>query len=233
MGPGRPPLHRDRRRRRRRRPARERPGQGQPAGQAPSHQPAAQPEGQAQVRHPAGQPVRRRGRPERDLRARPAQPVPVLVRPQPDRDRRRRPGPLRGGQLQDARRQRKGANFGWDHYEGNARYEGGPLDNHAKPIFTYSHSGGRCSITGGYVVRDKDLGQRIRGRYVYGDLCTGEIRSIRASPGGASGQATAPASPRAASSRSAPTRARTSTSSRAAPCTASAAEAPSPRRSLR
>ena len=52
----------------------------------------------------------------------------------------------------------KGANFGWDHFEGKARYEGGTLDNHDKPVFTYSDSGGRCSITGGYVVRDKDLG---------------------------------------------------------------------------
>ena len=82
----------------------------------------------------------------------------------------------------------RGANFGWDHYEGTARYEGGPLRNHAKPVFTYSHSGGRCSITGGYVVRDKDLGG-LRGRYVYGDLCTGEIRSIQAGPGGASSSA--------------------------------------------
>lgn len=79
----------------------------------------------------------------------------------------------------------RGANFGWDNYEGNARFEGGTLDNHAKPVFTYSHSGGRCSITGGYVARDEDLGS-LRGRYLYGDLCTGEIRSIRASPGGAS-----------------------------------------------
>jgi glucose/arabinose dehydrogenase len=81
----------------------------------------------------------------------------------------------------------KNANFGWDNYEGTKRYEGGALDDHAKPIFAYSHSGGRCSITGGYVVRDKDLGQGIRGRYIYGDLCTGEIRSLRAKPSGASG----------------------------------------------
>jgi glucose/arabinose dehydrogenase len=78
----------------------------------------------------------------------------------------------------------RGANFGWDHYEGTARYEGPPLANHARPIFTYSHTGGRCSITGGYVVRDRDLGGLL-GRYVYGDLCTGEIRSINARPGGA------------------------------------------------
>jgi len=80
----------------------------------------------------------------------------------------------------------RGANFGWDVYEGNSRYGSGDIDNHAKPIFTYSHSGGRCSITGGYVVRDPDLGS-LRGRYLFGDLCTGEIRSIRARPGGASG----------------------------------------------
>ena len=78
----------------------------------------------------------------------------------------------------------KGANFGWDHYEGKSRYEGGPLENHVKPVFTYPHTGGRCSITGGYVVRDRNLGN-LRGRYVYGDLCTGDIRSIRAGPGGA------------------------------------------------
>ncbi len=81
----------------------------------------------------------------------------------------------------------KNANFGWDHYEGTARYEGGPLDNHREPVHTYSHSGGGCSITGGYVVRDKDLGAAIRGRYIFGDLCTGEVRSIRADPGGAGG----------------------------------------------
>ncbi len=80
----------------------------------------------------------------------------------------------------------KGANFGWDNYEGFARFEGGPLENHAKPIFTYAHTNGRCSITGGYVVRDSDLGG-LRGRYLYGDLCTGEIRSLRAAPDGASG----------------------------------------------
>ena len=78
----------------------------------------------------------------------------------------------------------RGANFGWDNYEGNAIYEGPRLDNHDRPIFTYRQVNGRCAITGGYVVRDEDLGG-LRGRYVYGDLCTGEIRSLVAKPGGA------------------------------------------------
>jgi hypothetical protein len=45
-------------------------------------------------------------------------------------------------------------------------------------MFTYSHGGGRCAIIGGYVVRDPAL-TILFGRYVYGDACTGQIRSFR------------------------------------------------------
>jgi hypothetical protein len=79
-----------------------------------------------------------------------------------------------------------GANFGWNNYEGNALFQGPALGKHDRPIHTYSHSGGRCAITGGYVVRDGDL-PSLRGRYVYGDLCTGQIRSLRPRLGGARG----------------------------------------------
>jgi Glucose / Sorbosone dehydrogenase len=79
-----------------------------------------------------------------------------------------------------------GANFGWSNYEGNAIYQGPSLGNHDRPIHTYSHTGGRCAITGGYVVRDPDL-RALRGRYVYGDLCTGQIRSLKPRLGGARG----------------------------------------------
>ena len=70
-----------------------------------------------------------------------------------------------------------GANFGWNHYEGNALIGGGAIAGHDGPIHTYSHGGGRCAITGGYVVRDPDLGS-LRGRYVYADLCGGQIHSL-------------------------------------------------------
>jgi hypothetical protein len=43
---------------------------------------------------------------------------------------------------------------------------------------THSHSDGYCSITGGYVVRDRSLGS-LYGRYVYGDLCHAELRSVK------------------------------------------------------
>ena len=84
----------------------------------------------------------------------------------------------------ESRRSLRGANFGWDNYEGYAEYEGGGLSGHDKPIHVYSHAGGRCSITGGYVMRDPDL-PGLRGRYLYGDLCTGEVRSLRPRFGGA------------------------------------------------
>jgi glucose/arabinose dehydrogenase len=76
-----------------------------------------------------------------------------------------------------------GANFGWDAFEGFAPYRGAnsgtpdPGDT-VKPIFAYAHSrGGSCTIIGGYVVRDPRL-PALRGRYVYADLCEGELRSL-------------------------------------------------------
>ena len=77
-----------------------------------------------------------------------------------------------------------GANFGWPNYEGN-QLQGPALNRHDRPIHTYSHSGGSCGIIGGYVARG-NLGS-LRGRYVYGDLCTGQIRSLKPRLGGARG----------------------------------------------
>jgi Glucose / Sorbosone dehydrogenase len=82
----------------------------------------------------------------------------------------------------------RGANFGWDAFEGSSRFNSSdassPPRHHTRPIFEYGHAQGRCSITGGYVVHDPDLAA-LRGRYVYGDLCTGEIRSLVPALGGA------------------------------------------------
>ncbi|MGN6201826.1 MAG: PQQ-dependent sugar dehydrogenase [Solirubrobacterales bacterium] len=77
-----------------------------------------------------------------------------------------------------------GANFGWDAFEGDSKYTdensgtanpGGTV----KPIFAYSHArgGGSCSIIGGYVVRDPRL-PGLLGRYVYADLCEGQLRAL-------------------------------------------------------
>jgi glucose/arabinose dehydrogenase len=69
------------------------------------------------------------------------------------------------------------ANFGWPVYEGALRFLSGRIADHDGPAHQYSHAGGACSITGGVVIRDRRLGG-LRGRYVYGDYCSGEIRSF-------------------------------------------------------
>jgi glucose/arabinose dehydrogenase len=74
-------------------------------------------------------------------------------------------------------RKAHGANFGWPIYEGTLRFRPGHIAHHDKPVFQYPHTGGACAITGGVVVRDKRL-PGLRGRYVYGDYCSGEIRTF-------------------------------------------------------
>lgn len=74
-----------------------------------------------------------------------------------------------------------GANFGWDAFEGFSEYGGGTPDpgGTVKPIFAYGRNrgGNSCTIIGGYVVRDPRL-RGLRGRYVYADLCEGQLRSL-------------------------------------------------------
>lgn len=66
-------------------------------------------------------------------------------------------------------------NFGWKAFEGREPYAPQPIVGTAiQPVMVYSHTGGRCSITGGYVYRGKKI-RFLRGRYVFGDWCTGQI----------------------------------------------------------
>jgi len=71
-----------------------------------------------------------------------------------------------------------GGNYGWRGYEGFAcTNDDSSLCDPANglfPIFDYSHSNGRCSITAGYVYRGSH-GTLPGGTYVYGDYCSGEI----------------------------------------------------------
>lgn len=77
----------------------------------------------------------------------------------------------------------RGANFGWPIYEGTLRFRPGRLARHDKPVHQYSHSGGACSITGGTVIRDPRL-DGLRGRYIYGDYCSGFVRTFIPKLGG-------------------------------------------------
>jgi glucose/arabinose dehydrogenase len=84
-----------------------------------------------------------------------------------------------------------GANYGWNCEEGlvagpatDPECATPPLPSFTDPVFDYPHTpdpdvGGpkRCAVIGGYVVRDRSLGD-LYGRYLYGDLCVGELRSL-------------------------------------------------------
>jgi hypothetical protein len=78
-----------------------------------------------------------------------------------------------------------GRNYGWKVMEGticgggetSGCPAGVPACNSpvlALPILEYSHSGGDCSVTGGYVYRGRQIPHLV-GTYLYGDYCTGKI----------------------------------------------------------
>lgn len=73
----------------------------------------------------------------------------------------------------------KGANFGWNHYEGRATYDTSKQmwAPPKFPMFVYEHTNGRCAVVGGYVMHDARI-PALNGRYVYGDLCDGIIMSM-------------------------------------------------------
>jgi len=79
-----------------------------------------------------------------------------------------------------------GINFGWRCYEGNAVYNnaGCPDDNTLTfPIAQYNHSGGGCSITGGYVYTGTTY-TNLNGKYIFADYCSNKIGWVNsAQPG--------------------------------------------------
>jgi len=69
-------------------------------------------------------------------------------------------------------------NYGWDAFEGSHEFEPGNLDETGTlvpPVFEYDHELG-CSVTGGYVYRGGLAAAR--GRYFFGDYCSGKIWSF-------------------------------------------------------
>lgn len=75
-----------------------------------------------------------------------------------------------------------GASFGWSAFEGNLRFnEDQSSPDAIAPVLVADHGDGNCSITGGYVVRDPKL-RSLYGRYLWGDLCVGDLRSFTADP---------------------------------------------------
>ncbi|CAH0165706.1 PQQ-dependent sugar dehydrogenase [Chryseobacterium sp. Bi04] len=70
-----------------------------------------------------------------------------------------------------------GLNYGWRCYEGNTAYNtaGCPgTGTMTFPIAVYDHSGGKCSITGGYVYRGSQY-PSLQGKYFFADYCSTQI----------------------------------------------------------
>jgi glucose/arabinose dehydrogenase len=71
----------------------------------------------------------------------------------------------------------RGMNYGWNVYEGNHDYRDGDAPEAVPPIFEYSHDGGNCAVTGGYVYRGTKI-PALRGGYLFADYCAGSLRGI-------------------------------------------------------
>lgn len=70
-----------------------------------------------------------------------------------------------------------GLNYGWRCYEGNTAYNPAGCATQSTmtfPVAVYDHSGGKCSITGGYVYRGTQY-PSLQGKYFFADYCSTQI----------------------------------------------------------
>ncbi|HEX8719135.1 MAG TPA: PQQ-dependent sugar dehydrogenase [Pyrinomonadaceae bacterium] len=77
-----------------------------------------------------------------------------------------------------------GENYGWRVMEGFHCFNPNPCNAEGltQPILEYGHTGGNCSVTGGYVYRAASF-PRMQGLYIYGDFCSGRIWGLRRASG--------------------------------------------------
>jgi glucose/arabinose dehydrogenase len=71
-----------------------------------------------------------------------------------------------------------GTNFGWPAYEGNHLVPGYAPFPASFPALAHVHSRAWCGVVGGYVAH-RHAPRALRGRYVYGDICSGRLWSAR------------------------------------------------------
>jgi len=81
----------------------------------------------------------------------------------------------------------RGVNFGWNVAEGSHCYNAASCDQAGLtlPLAEYAHGSGDCSVTGGHVYRGS-ASPALAGLYLFGDFCSGRIRSVVA--GGSASQ---------------------------------------------
>ena len=78
----------------------------------------------------------------------------------------------------DRRDAGRGASFGWSAVEGFEPFNSDQsAEGAVMPLFVYDHAEGRCSVSGGAVARG-DAVADLRGWYVFGDYCTGQIWAL-------------------------------------------------------
>jgi glucose/arabinose dehydrogenase len=77
-------------------------------------------------------------------------------------------------------------NYGWDLYEGSERFESGEpgAGELVFPVYEYGRDEGNCTVIGGHVYRGRAQSAE-RGRYVFGDYCSGIVWSLRIRSGAA------------------------------------------------
>ena len=84
------------------------------------------------------------------------------------------------------------ANYGWSRYEARRTYNAAITlragTDVVFPTWSYHHTftgpgGGDCGVIGGYVYRGARV-RAARGRYFFGDLCSGRVWSFRVGPNG-------------------------------------------------
>jgi glucose/arabinose dehydrogenase len=79
-------------------------------------------------------------------------------------------------------------NYGWDVYEGRARFEDKAPNSTGRLVFPIAvyPLGTHCAVAGGFVYRGASV-PSARGRYFYGDNCSGAVWSLRVMGGRARG----------------------------------------------
>ena len=78
-----------------------------------------------------------------------------------------------------------GGNYGWNTLEGNHCFN--PRDNCDRdgtmpPVWEYPLDGEPCSVIGGYIYRGSAI-PWLKGAYVYGDFCSGQVFGLRHADG--------------------------------------------------
>ncbi|MGH6899542.1 MAG: PQQ-dependent sugar dehydrogenase [Geminicoccaceae bacterium] len=90
-------------------------------------------------------------------------------------------GDVGQGQREEIDVIRRGRNYGWRVLEGSRCFDP-PEDceqsGFKPPRTEYGHGRGRCSVTGGYFYRGREV-PALKGTYVFGDYCSGEIFGLR------------------------------------------------------